>query len=54
MLKCICEYGTMNEVPLYTLHLQMFKAECLQLFRLLDNYLKKRTATKNKIHGEKF
>lgn len=30
----------------------MCKSECLQLFRLLDNYLKKRTQTKNKKHGE--
>lgn len=49
--KMICEYGTMNEVPLYSA-LTNVQAECLQLFRLLDNYLKKRTATKNKIHGE--
>ena len=29
------------------------QAECLQLFRLLDIYVKQSTATKNKIHGEK-
>ena len=28
------------------------QSECLQLFRLLDTYLKQRTATKNKLHGE--
>ncbi|MFC0521968.1 transposase, partial [Mesonia maritima] len=28
------------------------QAECLQLFRLMDSYLKKRTATKNKLHAE--
>lgn len=49
--KAICEYGRMNEVPLYTA-LTEVQAECLQLFRLLDNYLKKRTQTKNKLHGE--
>ncbi len=49
--KAICEYGHMNEVPLYTA-LTDVQAECLQLFRLLDNYLKKRTQTKNKKHGE--
>ncbi|PHS50787.1 MAG: IS110 family transposase [Lutibacter sp.] len=49
--KAICEYGQINEVPLYTA-LTDVQSECLQLFRLLDNYLKKRTATKNKIHGE--
>ena len=49
--KAICEYGKMNEVPLYTA-LTDVQSECLQLFRLLDNYLKKRTATKNKLHGE--
>ncbi|MGB6269744.1 MAG: IS110 family transposase [Olleya sp.] len=50
--KSICEYGTVNEVPLYNA-LTDIQAECLQLFRLLDSYVKKRTATKNKIHGEK-
>jgi transposase len=49
--KAICEYGQMNEVPLYSA-LTEVQAECLQLFRLLDNYLKKRTQTKNKLHGE--
>ena len=49
--KAICEYGQVNEVPLYTA-LTDIQSECLQLFRLLDNYLKKRTATKNKLHGE--
>jgi len=49
--KAICEYGQMNEVPLYTA-LTDIQSECLQLFRLLDNYIKKRTATKNKLHGE--
>lgn len=49
--KAICEYGQVNEVPLYTA-LTDVQAECLQLFRLLDNYLKQRTATKNKLHGE--
>ena len=36
--KAICEYVQMNEVPLYTA-LTEVQAECLQLFRLLDNYL---------------
>lgn len=49
--KAICEYGTINKVPLYTA-LTEVQSECLQLFRLLDNYLKKRTASKNKLHGE--
>lgn len=49
--KAICDYGVINQVPLYNA-LTNVQAECLQLFRLLDNYLKKRTATKNKIHGE--
>ena len=49
--KAICEYGQLNDIPLYTA-LTDVQSECLQLFRLLDNYLKKRTATKNKIHGE--
>jgi transposase len=49
--KAICDYGQMNAVPLYTA-LTDVQSECLQLFRLLDNYLKKRTAAKNKLHGE--
>ncbi len=49
--KAICEYGELNEVPLYNA-LSNVQAECLQLFRLLDNYLKQRTATKNKLKGE--
>ena len=49
--KAICEYAQMSEMPLYSAVTDV-QAECLQLFRLLDNYLKKRTATKNKMHGE--
>lgn len=49
--KAICEYGGLNEVPLYSAITEV-QAECLQLFRLLDNYLKQRTATKNKLKGE--
>jgi transposase len=50
--KAICEYGQANDVPLYNA-LTDVQAECLQLFRLLDSYVKKSTATKNKLHGEK-
>jgi transposase len=49
--KFICEYGVSNDVPLYNA-LTDVQSECLQLFRLLDSYIKKRTATKNKMHGE--
>lgn len=49
--KAIYEYGTKNELPMYNA-LTEVQSECLQLFRLLDNYLKKRTQTKNKKHGE--
>lgn len=49
--KAICDYGLTQEVPLYTA-LTDTQSECLQLFRLMDNLLKQRTATKNKIHGE--
>ncbi|WP_055442129.1 IS110 family transposase [Lacinutrix himadriensis] len=49
--KAICEYGQMNDVPLYTA-LNEVQSECLQLFRLLDSYIKYRTASKNKLHGE--
>ena len=49
--KSICEYAAVNEVPLYNA-LNEVQSECLQLFRLLDSYVKKSTATKNKLHGE--
>ena len=49
--KAICNYGLSQEVPLYNA-LTEVQSECLQLFRLLDSYLKKRTMTKNKLHGE--
>lgn len=50
--KAICEYASNNEVPPYNA-LSQVQAECMQLFRLLDIYIKQRTAIKNKIHGEK-
>jgi len=49
--KAICKYALINDVPLYTA-LTDIQSECLQLFRLLDSFIKHRTATKNKIHGE--
>ena len=49
--KAICDYALLNEVPIYNA-LTDVQSECLQLFRLMDTYLKHRTATKNKIHGE--
>jgi len=49
--KAICDYAQINDVPLYNA-LTDTQSECLQMFRLLDTYLKQRTATKNKIHGE--
>lgn len=49
--KAICEYALVNDVPLYTAK-DKSQAECLQLLRLTDTYLKHRTAIKNKIHGE--
>ena len=50
--KSICEYATVNEVPLYTAR-NKNQAECLQLLRLIDIYIKQSTALKNKLHGEK-
>ena len=49
--KAICNYALINDVPLYTA-LTDIQSECLQLFRLLDSFIKHRTATKNKMHGE--
>lgn len=49
--KAICEYAMANEVSMYN-PLDSIQAECLQLFRLLDNYKKQLTAIKNKLHGE--
>jgi transposase len=50
--KAICEYAQVNEVPLYTAK-NKDQAECLQLLRLMDTYLKHSTAIKNKLHGER-
>ena len=49
--KAICQYGLTQEVPLYTA-LTDVQSECLQLFRLLDSFIKKLTISKNKMHGE--
>jgi transposase len=49
--KAICDYALINEVPIYNA-LTDVQSECLQLFRALDIYIKHRTATKNKMHGE--
>jgi transposase len=50
--KAICEYATINEVPLYTAR-NKHQAECLQILSMLDIYIKQSTALKNKMHGEK-
>ena len=50
--RAICEYASVNEVPLYTAR-NKNQAECLQLLRLIDIYIKQSTALKNKLHGEK-
>lgn len=50
--RAICEYAQKNEVPLYMAK-DKDQAECLQLLRLMDTYLKQGTALKNKLHGEK-
>ena len=47
----IRDFATINEVSLYS-PLDRVQAECLQLFRLLENYKKQLTAVKNKQHGE--
>ena len=49
--KAICEYAIRNNVPLYTAK-DKSQAECQQLLRLVDVYLKQSTALKNKVHGE--
>lgn len=50
--KAICDYAIFNEVHLYTAK-DKSQAECLQLIRLTDIYIKQSTALKNKLHGEK-
>ena len=50
--QAICEYATVNEVPLYRAKDES-QAESLQLLRLIDIYTKQSTALKNKLHGEK-
>ena len=49
--KAICDYAIANKVTIYN-PLDSVQAECLQLFRLMDNYKKQLTAIKNKLHGE--
>ena len=49
--KSICDYARNNEVPLYTAK-DKSQAECLQILRLIDIYIKHRTAIKNKMDGE--
>lgn len=49
--KWIYQYAKHNEVPRYTVATET-QAGCLQILRLLDSYIKRQTATKNKIHGE--
>lgn len=50
--QAICEYGSSNDVPLYNA-ISDLQAECRQLLSLKSNYVKRRTSTKNKLHGEK-
>jgi hypothetical protein len=50
-VKAICEHALINEVPIYTA-LTDVQSECLQLFRLMDVYIKYRTATENKRYGK--
>lgn len=49
--KSIYDYARNNDVPLYTAK-DKSQAECLQLLRLMDTYVKHRTAIKNKLEGE--
>jgi transposase len=47
----ICAYAQFTDVSIYN-PLNDTQAECLQLYSLLEHYEKKRTAIKNKLHGE--
>jgi transposase len=47
-----CDYGIYNTVPLYN-QINDMQSECRQLLSLKANYLKRRTSTKNKLHGER-
>jgi transposase len=49
--QVICEYGIYIQVSLYN-GINALKAECKQLLSLKANYVKRRTSTKNKLHGE--
>tara|TARA_R110000868_G_scaffold280208_2_gene540269 strand:- start:457 stop:1425 length:969 start_codon:yes stop_codon:yes gene_type:complete len=48
----ICAYAQVTELSMYSA-LKDTQAECLQIYSLLEHYEKKRTAIKNKLHGEK-
>jgi transposase len=50
--QAICDYGIYNKVPLYN-QISDIQSECRQLLSLKVNYLKRRTSTKNKLHGER-
>ena len=50
--KAICEYATINEVPLYTAK-DKNQAECLQLLRIINIYLNQSTALKKKLQERK-
>lgn len=49
--KSICDYGIHNNVPLYNA-MNDVQVECRQLLSLKANYTKRKTSTKNKVHGE--
>lgn len=49
--QAICDYGIYNKVPLYN-QINDSQSECRQLLSLKTNYIKRRTSTKNKLHGE--
>ncbi len=49
--QAICDYGIYNQVPLYN-GINALQAECRQLLSLKANYVKRRTSSKNKLHGE--
>ncbi|WP_179005727.1 IS110 family transposase [Winogradskyella forsetii] len=50
--QSICDYGIYNKVPLYN-QISAVQSECRQLLSLKSSYLKRRTSTKNKLHGER-
>ena len=51
--KMICKFALINQMPLY-ITLTDVQSDCLHLFRVLDNFIRYRTAIKIKCTEKKY